>query len=201
MFDWVYDLVAASAITYLVIVGFVWVDGFFPVVPGETVVITGGVLAAQGDLVIWLVIAAGWAGALLGDNTSYLLGDKVGGWAAGKLFRTERAQERLDRGLRQVDRRAWIILVARFIPGGRTAVTFASGMLDEFPWRRFIRWDVPGGFLWAVYASMLGFIGGETFQRSLWLPLVVSLAVAGILTLAAEVLRRALERRDRAAAS
>ncbi len=53
------DLVTASAITYLVIVGFVWLDAWFPVVPGETLVLTGAVLAAQGKLSLWLVVLAG----------------------------------------------------------------------------------------------------------------------------------------------
>lgn len=47
------------------ILGFIWLDAWFPLVPGETLVITGGVLAAQGELVVWLVALAGFIGAAL----------------------------------------------------------------------------------------------------------------------------------------
>ncbi len=62
MFDSLVDLVTASAISYLVIAGFVWLDAWFPVVPGESLIITGAVLAAQGSLSIWLVLVAGVGG-------------------------------------------------------------------------------------------------------------------------------------------
>lgn len=44
--------------------GFVWLDAWFPVVPGESLVITGAVLAAQRELSIWLIALAGLAGAI-----------------------------------------------------------------------------------------------------------------------------------------
>jgi len=86
-----------------------------------------------------------------------------------------------------------LIGVGRFIPGGRTATTFAAGTL-EMPYRRFLFADVCAATLWAVYVSMLGYLGGETFKDSLWLPLASSLAVAALVGLGFEAWRR-LQRR------
>ena len=102
------DLVTASAITYLVIVGFVWLDAWFPVVPGET----------------------------------------LGTRAAGKLFRTDKSRGRLAWAEDQLERRRWIILVSRFVAGGRTAVMFASGTF-QMEWRtRFLPFQVAAALLW-----------------------------------------------------
>ena len=62
------------------------------------------------------------------------------------------------------ERGAYIIIIARFIPGGRTAVTFSAGYVNTFPWRRFIVYDVAAGLLWATYAALLGYFGGKTFE-------------------------------------
>ena len=45
------------------------------------------------------------------------------------------------------ERAAHIILSARFIPGGRVAVTFSSGYIPTFPWRRFVVYDAAGQLL------------------------------------------------------
>jgi membrane protein DedA with SNARE-associated domain len=61
----------------------------------------------------------------------------------------------------------------------------------------FLVADAVAAGLWAVYASMLGYIGGETFKESLWLPLAASLAVAMLVGLALEAWRRLQRRRGR----
>ena len=63
------------------------------------------------------------------------------------------------------ERGAYIIIIARFIPGGRIAVTFSSGYIPTFPWRRFIVYDVAAGCIWASYAALLGYFGGKTFEN------------------------------------
>ena len=63
------------------------------------------------------------------------------------------------------ERGGYLIVIARFIPGGRTAATFAAGSLD-WPWRRFIVFDVAAGAIWGSYAGLLGYFGGKTFKDS-----------------------------------
>lgn len=183
-------VVSSSVWTYPVVVGVVALDGFCPILPGETVVITAAVAAANGDLVVWLVLLSAFAGAFAGDNVSYWLGTKLGRVAARRLFTGERPKRMLGWARRQLrDRGRLVIFVARFLPGGRTASTFAAGTLD-MPWRRFAAADLPAAAVWAVYVTALGYLGGEAFKNSTWKPVVVSLAVAGVVALIGEVVRR-----------
>jgi membrane-associated protein len=85
---------------------------------------------------------------------------------------------------------AVIIIVARFIPGGRTATTFSAGAL-EMPWRRFLTIDAVAAVLWATYIALLGYFGGEAFEQSLWKPILAAGLVAAAVTVGAELLRRA----------
>ena len=72
----------------------------------------------------------------------------------------------MDWAHRQVEERGgYLIIIGRFIPGGRIVVTLSCGML-EMPWRRFIAFDVVAGLVWATYAAMLGYVGGRTFEES-----------------------------------
>jgi membrane-associated protein len=89
-------------------------------------------------------------------------------------------------------RGVWIIVVGRFIPGGRTATTYVAGTV-EMPWkRRFLPADVIAAGLWGLYASALGYVGGRSFENNVWLPMLIgagaSLLVGGI----GELVRRKL---------
>jgi membrane-associated protein len=185
------EIVSGSWWTYLAITGVVALDCVFPVAPGETVVITAGIFAASGDLLIWLVLAAALAGSLLGDNASYWLGRKVGRPLERRLARRRRAREMFDWARHQLRVRGGVIIVAaRFIPGGRTATTFSSGAL-EYPWReRFLPVDALAATIWAVYATALGYIGGSTFKDNLLAALSVSFVLAALFTVAGELYRR-----------
>jgi membrane-associated protein len=183
VFDWLLEFVGGSSWAYVAIFSIVGVDAFFPVVPGETSVITGGILAAADELHVSLVFASGMAGAVAGDNVSYLLGDRLRDWSQRRLFRSEKAKERRRWACRQLEERGPVIIaVSRFIPGGRTAVTFSSGALD-YPWRRFIAADLVAGALWSGFATGLGWFGGRSFEESLWKPLAVA-AVAAVIVAA-----------------
>lgn len=91
MFDSLLDLVGGSPWAYAAIFAIVTIDAFFPLVPGETSVITGAILAANDHLSVLLVFAAAMAGALAGDNISYLLGDRFGPSVQRRMFKTDKA--------------------------------------------------------------------------------------------------------------
>lgn len=166
------------------------IDSVLPVAPGEAVTVTAAVLASAGELSVFLVFFAAMLGGMLGDNASYGLGATLGRRAERRLFRGERSRGRVDWAREQLDRHgAPIILAARFVPGGRTATTFAAGTL-EMPWRRFLSIDVLAAALWAAYATLLGYLGGRAFAESLWKPLVLAAAVAALVAGASELLRR-----------
>jgi len=190
VFDWVVSTLSNSDWTYAAVAVIVVVDAVFPLMPGDAATITAAILAAQGRLSIVLVVAVGWIAAATGDNVSYLAGQRLGRRAAQRLFRTDRARDRLEWAREQIDRRGiTLIVAARFVPGGRTATTFAAGTL-EMPWRRFIVGDVIGTFGWSLFTAMLGYAGGTAFQRSLWEPLLLSAAVSVLVILAGELWER-----------
>ncbi len=177
MFESLIDNVSGSPWTYVFLFAIAALDVIFPLVPSEASVITAGVLAASGDLVLLPVIAVAAAGAILGDNVSYAIGRWGGHWVARRFFSGGRAH-RLDWARRGLEERGgYLIVIGRFIPGGRTAITFGAGMFD-MPWRRFIAFDVAAGLVWASYAALLGYFGGKTFADQPWKGLLVAFAIA-----------------------
>jgi len=197
VFDWLTHEVSQSALTYPVVGLSAAIDVLFPLVPSETIVITASVLAAQGDLLIWLIVPSVAIGAFIGDNLCYLLGRRIGDPIADRLFDDEKGQARLQWAEEALRRRGAILIgVGRFIPGGRTATTFAAGTL-EMPYRQFATADALAASIWALYVSMLGYLGGETFKDSLWLPLLTSFAGAMAVGAGFEVWRRLQSRRGK----
>jgi membrane-associated protein len=180
---------------YLVIFVIAYLDSMIPLVPSETMVILGGVAAGQGDLELWAVIASGAAGAFLGDTSAYLVGRRFGPAVERRLFSKPKGQQRLAWASHQLKMRGGLLLVtARFIPGGRTVVTFSSGMTGQ-PFRRFLSFIAIAGLIWATYASLLGFIGGKTFAESHTMAFLVAFGCALSVSLIIEVVRKLLERR------
>ena len=195
-FDQIADWVSGAWWSYFVIFGSAAIDAFFPLVPSETVVIIGGNLASSGDLSLPLIVLAAASGAVVGDNVCFGIGSLVGERTVKKWFSGETSQRRLEWAERMLDERgAYIIVIARFIPGGRTAVTFSAGYIPTFPWRRFIVYDVAAGSIWASYAALLGYFGGKTFEDHPFLGLLIALGVALSLGLLVELVRHRRQRR------
>jgi membrane-associated protein len=184
VFESLTEFVSGSPWTYAFLFAVCALDAIFPLVPSETSVILAGVLASTGDLNLVLVILFSAGGAIAGDNVSYWIGRKVGHRFVNRFFRGERRKQ-VDWAHRQVEQRGgYLIIIGRFIPGGRIVVTLSCGML-EMPWRRFFAFDVVAGLVWGTYAAMLGYVGGRTFEESplkgFLLAFAVALAVAGLI--------------------
>jgi membrane-associated protein len=184
VFESLTEHVSGSPWTYAFLFAISALDVIIPLVPSETSVILAGVLASTGDLILVLVILFAAAGAILGDNVSYWIGRKVGHRIVDRFFKGERRKQ-VDWAHKQVEKRGgYLIVIGRFIPGGRTAVTLSCGML-EMPWRRFITFDVAAGLVWGTYAALLGYVGGTTFEedplKGFLLAFAVALLVAGVI--------------------
>jgi membrane protein DedA with SNARE-associated domain len=188
LFQSLTDHVSGSPWTYAFIFALAALDVVFPLVPSETSVILAGVLAASGDLILFAVILVAAGGAILGDNVAYVVGRTAGPWVVRRFFSGGR-KRRVDWAEKQVQERGgYLILVGRFIPGGRTAVTLACGLL-EMRWHRFIRFDVAAGLMWASYAALLGYFGGKAFEESPLKGFAVAFVVALAITGGIEVYR------------
>jgi membrane-associated protein len=188
VFESLTEFVSGSPWTYVFLFAVAAADVLFPVVPSETSVITAGVLAASGDLILVLVVVAPACGAILGDNVSYTIGRFAGRWARRRLFAGTR-QKRLEWAERGLEVRGpYLIVVGRFVPGGRTAVTLAAGILC-MRWRRFVVFDVLAGFAWATYAALVGYFGGKAFEEEPWKGLVLAFVIAFGVVVAVETVR------------
>ena len=163
LLDWLQTF-TSSPWFYVVIFAIAFFDSVIPVVPSETTVILGGIAAGQGELLIVVVLLLGALGAFLGDSTAYVIGSRSGGWMSRLLFRGEKGARRLDQAREQIRARGGLLLItARFIPGGRTALTFSCGLTHQrYSW--FVRWDAIACVIWASYAGLLGYFFGDRFK-------------------------------------
>jgi membrane-associated protein len=200
VFDHFTHLVAdASGWAYAILFVLAFLDAIIPIVPSETSVITAGVVASQGDLNLMLVILFAAAGAVAGDNTAYFLGWRYGRRINDRFFTSEKAKKRVAWAHRQIEERGGeLIVIARFIPGGRTAVTLSAGTL-EYPWRKFILFDSIAGLVWGVYAASLGYFGGKAFENAPWKGLLLAFGIALAVTGTTELVRWYLKRRQSSA--
>ena len=160
-------LQAGPLLAYVVVLLVCWGDAVLPVLPSETTVLAGGVLVSQGvlDLTPLLLMAA--AGAMAGDLTAAVVGGRLparpreGGRFAGLRRLTARVldvtERRLHRGLTRHP--YLVLLVARFVPGGRTAVTVSAGR-SALPLAALVAPIAAAGLVWAAAVSLVGRSGG-----------------------------------------
>jgi membrane-associated protein len=190
VFESIVDAVSGSSWTYVLVFAIAMLDAFFPLVPSETVAITAGVVAGAGDLNVFVVIVAAASGAFIGDNISFAIGHFFGKRTVDRFFSGEKAQKRLQWAEEQLEKRgAYIIVVARFIPGGRTATTFTAGYVQDFAWFRFMRYDALAASIWGCYTVLLGYFGGKTFEDAPWKGLLLAFGIALTVTLVIEAVR------------
>jgi membrane protein DedA with SNARE-associated domain len=187
-------LVTDAPITYLVLMAAAAVDVLFPLLPAEAMVTTAAVLAGQGQLdIVWVMLAAG-AGAFVGDNVAYWIGRLAGRPLLEKLLRGNTAQ--LESVARQFRRRGGaLVIIGRFIPGGRTSVAVGAGVL-HFGWGRYLLYDALAAVVWAVQAAVPGFIGGQLVQDSPWLALVFGFALSALVAVGITFTQRWWDRRQ-----
>ncbi|WP_022892519.1 DedA family protein [Agromyces subbeticus] len=155
------------------------IDGFFPPVPSETVVIAAAAAgAATGDwaMLVGAVIAAS-AGAFLGDNIAYTIGRTVGvdRWS---WMRRDSARRAIAWAREGLDRRATVlILTARYIPVGRVAVNVTAGAAG-LSRRRFLPLSALAALSWAVYSVAIGLFAGRWLSGNPLLAALLGIAIA-----------------------
>lgn len=195
MVESLYHFLTETPQAYLIVFAVAAGDAILPALPSETLLILGGVFAAHGKIDLTALIVAGAAGAIVGDNASYWIGRTGGGWVRRRLEKRERFRHRLEWARARLHAGGgYIVPVARFIPGGRIAVTFSAGAL-RMSWLRFGVLVVIGGVTWSVYGSLIGYFGGRTFENSEWKAVLLAFAIAVVATVLIEVGRRLWGRR------
>lgn len=169
--------IAASLWVYPTLFGLVMIDGFFPPVPSESVVITLAVAAgADAGPILWLVFIVAAVAAWCGDQIAYMIGRFIG---------TERIPFlRSGRGLKAITwarnalatRGASFILAARYVPVGRVAVNMSAGAVG-FPQRRFMIFSGFAAVVWATFSVGIGALAAQWLGHNTLLAMVVGVAV------------------------
>jgi membrane protein DedA with SNARE-associated domain len=157
------------------------------VAPGETAIVLGGVVAAQGEVSLPLMLAIAWAAAALGDLASYGLGRRLGrpflvrhgprvGVTGERLATIETFFERHG---------GKAILIGRFVGLVRAVAPFLAGA-SKLPLRRFAGWSLLGTGVWASAFTLVGYAFHESFSAAAGtlthLALVLAVLAAAVLT-------------------
>lgn len=135
------------------------------VIPGETALVLGGVLASQGKTVLTLVVVLAILGAVTGDAVGYAVGRRYGAslqrsrlgrrigdqrWQATQAFLHRRGGPAVFLG-------RWTALLRAMVPG-------AAGMA-HMPYRTFFLWNAVGGTAWALACVVGGYVVGDVIGR------------------------------------
>jgi membrane-associated protein len=170
--------------------------GFF--LPGDSLLISAGLVAATGALNIWWLNAVLIAAAIAGDSVGYSIGRRIG----PALFTREKSvlfnPKHVER-TRQFYARygARTIVIARFVPIVRTFAPVVAGV-GQMRYRHFLTYNVLGGIGWVVSMTAAGYLMGHTIPniRDHMPKVVLVVIVLSVIPIAVELWR---ERRRRAA--
>lgn len=134
------------------------------VLPGETAVVLGGVLAHQHRVALIAIAATAAIAAVVGDSVGYEVGRTFGSRLLGSSVFDKR-QAALQRGqeaLRRNGGRA--VFFARFTAFLRAVMPGLAGTA-RMPYRRFLAFNAAGGIVWAFGFTTLGYVAGASYAR------------------------------------
>ncbi len=155
MSDWIVRLIEQSG--YLGVGFLMFLETVFPPIPSEVIMSVAGVAAGQGKLNYWLVVAAGTAGAMLGNILWYLAARALGiqrlepiirrwgRWITMSWAEVQRAQRWFD------DHGTFFVFLGRLLPTVRSLVSIPAGLL-KMSFRRFMLASTLGTAGWTAHA-------------------------------------------------
>ena len=115
----------------------------------------------------------------------------------GRFFRGEKGARHSAWAERSLERYGMpLIVVCRFIPGGRTAITLCCGIVG-YQRRRFVIATAAAGLIWASYSFFIGRLGGRAFEDKPWAGLLLALGLTIAVSALIEAVRRLRSRRAR----
>lgn len=161
--------------------------GFF--LPGDSLLVTAGLLASHGDLNFPVILLGCFIAAVAGDQVGYAFGNRVG----PSLFRRPDSRifkhEHVERAQRFFDEHGTkTIVLARFVPVVRTFAPILAGV-GKMEYRTFLTFNIVGGFLWAVGVTTIGYVLGESVPNidKYLLPLIAFIVFLSVLPVLNEV--------------
>lgn len=186
---------------YGIVFAAILLEDFGVPMPGETILISGALVAAKGKLSIYLLLLIGWIGAVIGDNIGYAIG-RYGGRAL--VLRYGRYVLVTEKRLARAEsffhvRGPIVVVVSRFIEILRQLNGIVAG-ISNMPWWRFLAFNAIGAFLWVGFWGTLFYLAGGKASRILsfskaywWIPTLL-----GMLALAGIAIRSVIRRRNSA---
>lgn len=193
----------------LLVVVFIESGLLFPLLPGDSLLFTAGLIAAAKSAEVepfaplWVLMVTIPIAAVLGDQVGYFIGTKGG----AKLFKSDDAKlfkkSYLDESHRFFLRHGpAMIFLARFVPIVRTYAPLVAGAA-KMPYRVFITYNVIGGIVWGAGVTLLGYLLGQiTFIADNVDYIFLLIVFVSVLPILNEVVKRFLaSRRSPAAAA
>jgi membrane-associated protein len=152
---------------YLVLIFVVFAEtglaaGFF--LPGDSLLVVAGLFAAKGDLNVFILLSTLFVAAVVGDAAGYLTGFKMG----ERIFKRQKSLLFKPGHLQKANEfyekyGGKTIIIARFVPIVRTFAPIVAGAA-KMPYRRFVVFNVIGGFLWVFSMILAGYFLGSTLK-------------------------------------
>jgi membrane-associated protein len=184
------------AIGVIALLVFIESGVLFPFLPGDSLLITAGILHGKLGLSIPLIAAVGFVAAAAGDQVGYWIGHRFGRRMFkddAKVLKTSRLQE-TERFFERYGGAS--LVLGRFVPVVRTYVPLAAGSA-RYRYPRFLVWNLTGAFLWAVGVTLAGTALGKVpfIRDNLEVLLVVVVAVSVLPVVIGALRKRAQARR------
>lgn len=153
-------LFASAVLPTILVIVYVETGLLFPLLPGESLLFTGGLLAAKGTLDIWILAPAVALAAILGDQTGYFIGRRIG----PALFKKEDSRFFKKHYVTESHAffekyGAWAIILARFMPFVRTFTPVIAGV-SYMRYPVYLAFDIVGGVLWGGGVTVAGYFLG-----------------------------------------
>lgn len=136
--------------------------GFF--MPGDSLLVVAGLFAAAGKLNLAILLSTLFVAAVVGDAVGYLTGARLG----PRLFKRKKSllfrPSHLQKAHSFYEKYGGkTIIIARFVPIVRTFAPIVAGAA-EMPYRRFVVFNVVGGFLWVTSMTLAGYFLGSLLK-------------------------------------
>lgn len=154
-------LFASAVLPAILLIVFIETGLLFPLLPGESLLFTGGLLAAHGTMNIWVLAPAVALVAVLGDQTGYFIGRRIG----PALFKRE--DSRFFKQHHVTESHAFFekygpmaIILARFMPFVRTFTPVVAGV-SYMHYPTYLAFDIVGGIAWGGGATVAGYFLGN----------------------------------------
>ncbi len=159
--------------------------------PGETALVTAGVLASRGDMDIVAVIAVAATAAIVGDNIGYWAGRLGGRKLLQRWGPLERHASRVLPWSERFFARhgSKTIFLGRFVAVLRVTAAWLAG-ISKMHWWLFFAWNAAGGICWAIAVGLVAYFAGQAAAEAIGrYGLIAGAAIVVLLVVGAVVFR------------